>query len=180
MDTVIANCSHGILRAMSISEHPLRYLLQGPPLKDRDSTELQRFEDFLDAELTALLDFLDTLGVEKVIYADAKAEMATVLAMTGTEEAVQSKRGMLLYAISTEPTIRKRYAATDPELLQDLTSRVFPLVIPIFLRNLGQRPDAYAALLLMLTELWPEIPFVLAKEWQKKDDANEVQFYSLD
>lgn len=164
---------------MSIEEQPLRYLLQGPPLNARGAAELQRFESFLDAELGVLLDFLDTLQVEEVIHTDAKYELETVLKMSGTEEAVQSKRGLLLYAISTEPVMQRRFAETDRELLADLTSRVFPLVTPIFLRNLGQRPDAYATLLLMMTELWPESPFVFKKQWQKKEEANEVQFYTL-
>lgn len=164
---------------MSVSEHPLRYLLYGPPLNTRTTTELHKLEGFLDTELNVLLGLLDTLGVEPTIYADAKAEIKTVIAMKATEEAIQSKRGMLLYAISTEPELQKRFEATDPALLADLTSRVFPLVTPIFLRNLGQRPDSYAALLLTMTELWPESPFVFKKEWKRKEEKNEVQFCTL-
>lgn len=164
---------------MSVDKHPLRYLLLGPPLNGRGAAELKRLEDFLDVELNALLAFLDTLGVEKVIYADAKSEIATVIAMAGTEEAIQSKRAMLLYAVATEPVMQKRFESTDPELLSDLVGRIFPLVTPIFLRNLGQRPDTYAALLFVLSELWPDSAFVFTKDWKKKDETNEVQFYSL-
>jgi hypothetical protein len=79
-----------------------------------------------------------------------------------TETVVACKRAIVLFAIWRDPEIAHGFRATDAKLLDDLKRRILPLAGPIFLANLGQRPDAFVALCAVMWELWPDEKFWMA------------------
>lgn len=155
----------------------LRNLLFGAPLCDRLAHERDPTTAQLDDALRELIEMLRIEhGSENMSFRQAERELTDVLQMDGTAEgddgvatyapelldaAVACKRGVLLLGIWRDPEVAKRFCATDPALVSDLQTRVLPLVGPLFLANIGQRPDAFVAMCATMTTLWPGEPFCI-------------------
>jgi hypothetical protein len=69
--------------------------------------------------------------------------------------AIACKRGVVLYALWKEPCFKERFLESDAALMNDLCNRILPIVVPIFVANLAQRPDAFVALCATLAIMWP-------------------------
>lgn len=144
----------------------LSRLLFGSPLSDRAARGYDPAIDHLDGVVRELIELLRAEhGGENRAFKQAERELGDVLAMEGTvggrvdDAAVACKRGILLFALWRDPTVADRFRKTDAALIADLQKRVLPLVGPLFLANLGQRPDAFVALCATMTALWPGEPF---------------------
>lgn len=149
-----------LLNSMSVPPPgTLELILHGLPLSQRSDEQLKKLGASLDAFLGEALEILEGLQIEPVAWADVKKELEEIVKMSCSEEGLQCKRSLLLYAISAEPALQARFEQSDPELLADLKTRVFPLIVPVLLRNVGQRPDAFAASIVILTKLWPLTDF---------------------
>ena len=158
-----------IRECMSLPKGTLQRLLRGPPLSSRTESNLQEQASFLDGLLREVVEMLEGFEMEPLSWTDTKAEIVGIIHMPATETGLQSKRALLLYSIYSEPSLQKRFAESDPELMGDLMNRVFPLVTPVMLRNCGQRPDAFAAALSVLVELWPSTSFKFKDDWKLED-----------
>ena len=77
------------------------------------------------------------------------------------DAAIACKRAVLLFAIWRDPKLVDRFLETDGALLGDLQTRVLPLVGPLFLANIGQRPDAFVALCATIIALWSDEQFCI-------------------
>ena len=98
-------------------------------------------------------------GNDSRAFRQAEREIADVRQMPiDCPHAVACKRGIVLYALWKEHPFRERFTASDPALLADLCDRVLPLAGPLFVANLGQRPDAFVALCATLSLLWTDEP----------------------
>jgi len=155
----------------------LRNLLFGAPLCDRLSDERDPTTAELDTVLRELIEMLRVEhGGENMSFRQAERELTDVLKMDGTavgddgvaayvpelfDAAVACKRGVLLFAIWRDATIAERFCAADAALVSDLQTRVLPLVGPLFVANIGQRPDAFVAMCATMTTLWPGEPFCM-------------------
>tara|TARA_B110000858_G_C17760589_1_gene454317 strand:- start:252 stop:710 length:459 start_codon:yes stop_codon:yes gene_type:complete len=123
----------------------------------------------LDDLLAEVLQMLDAYRIDKANWYSLRSEIEIVCSMPNTEEGLQCKRCLLFYAISEESVLQERFHKSDPELMQDLISRVFPLVVPMLLRNVGQRPDTFVAMISVIVNLWGDTPFALPPLWRLKD-----------
>lgn len=144
----------------------LKRLLFGSPLSDRSADGTDPAVAYLDCILRDLIELLRTEhGQQCRAFRQSERELVDVINLYEgengefTESAVACKRGILMYAIWRNPEIAERFENTDAELLNDLKTRILPLAGPIFLANLGQRPDAFVSICAVMNELWPSEPF---------------------
>jgi hypothetical protein len=145
----------------ALPPHALRHIVFGSPFSDRgldgsfvDPMVAQHLDCMLD-DVTELLRAEH--GDASRAFRQAEHELASVRAMPiACPHAVACKRGIVLYALWKEPDFRERFRETDPALLADLCDRVLPLAGPLFVSNLGQRPDAFVALCTTLALLWTD------------------------
>jgi hypothetical protein len=144
----------------------LRRLLFGSPLSERGPDGRDPAIAYLDCVLRELIELLRAEhGDDSRAFRQAERELAGVIELDEGANAehldttVACKRGILLFALWRDPEIAKRFRATDAELLHDLQTRVLPLAGPVFLANLGQRPDGFVALCSVMHENWPNETF---------------------
>jgi hypothetical protein len=145
----------------SLPPNVLRHILFGSPFSDRgasDTTVDPAVYQHLDCFLDDVLELLRVEhGNDSRAFRQAERELADVRQMPiDCPHAVACKRGILLYALWKEEPFRERFRASDPSLLADLCGRVLPLAGPLFVANLGQRPDAFVALCATLALLWTD------------------------
>jgi len=140
----------------------MRPLLMGPPLTDRayDSTI-----DCMDAHLHGVLGLLPQVYGDNEAARQAHMEFARVLDMPRDKDGVWCRRAALLYAIAHEEELASHLARKERAVqgdhhnhtyTEDLKERVLPFVLPRFIRNSCQRPDAFSMLCTILAEMWPE------------------------
>lgn len=144
----------------------LRRLLFGSPLSERAADGADPAVKHLDGVLKELVELLRSEHTDKCrAFRQAEREILDVVAFTGEDvpaqldAAVAAKRSVLLYALWRDPEIAERFRATDAKLIDDLQSRVLPLAGPLYLANLGQRPDAFVALCDCMLTMWSGEPF---------------------
>ena len=133
----------------------LRELLLGAPLDARGdaAAATAALVDALDAELRAVLALLPQVydgATEPCLQ--AILEFKRILALPRDADGIVCRRAALLFALAREPEIAARF---DEPLARDLHDRVLPLLLPRFLRNSCQAPDAFVAGALVMAELWP-------------------------
>lgn len=155
----------------------LHCLLFGSPLSGRLAHGRDPLVAALDDVLCELIEMLRVEhGCENMAFRQAERELVDVLKMDGTAEdedgvvvnvpelldaAVACKRAVLLFAIWRDPVIVDRFIDSDGALLMDLQTRVLPLVGPLFLANIGQRPDAFVALCATIVSMWSNEQFCI-------------------
>ena len=138
----------------------LASLLFGSPLSNRNA-----FDDCvpgLDAALEDLIAFLKAEHASSRAFLSAEREIMEIVMLKGRENdeivhldaAVACKRGILLFAIWRLPEWSNSYFAGDEVVLADLQRRILPLIGPLFLANIGQRPDAFVAMVGTMHRLW--------------------------
>jgi hypothetical protein len=147
----------------ALAPHTLRNLLFGSPFSDRgsgDSAVDPAVSQHLDCFLDQVVELLrDEHGDDSRAFRQAERELADVRQMPiDCPHAVACKRGIILYALWKEASFRERFRESDAMLLDDLCTRVLPVVGPAFVANLGQRPDTFVALCAVLTLMWSEEP----------------------
>ena len=143
--------------AFAPNANVLSSLLMGTPLSARESPPNN---DALAAALDeALARAMHTLGqsVEGVgePLTQAQLEWARVAGLPSDFGGIAARRACLLFALHREPETRAWFAAREPGLVADLTSRVLPVTTPPFISGMAQSPDAYVVLTTMLLELFP-------------------------
>ena len=154
---------------------PIRHVLFGRPLSERTP-------DFMDADCKQTNELLDKLtemlmcehtdtsrvpGQSRAIL-QAQREMHTVQNYpTASPSAAFGRRALLLYGIWQEVDFvewllnERSVDDEDVDIIRNLTERVLPIAAPVYLRGLGQRPDAFVALCASMVYLWPDCAFVL-------------------
>ena len=157
----------------------LRALLFGTVVCDRPddaSACSQAVGEGLNALLAELVLLLkDEHTDESRAFRQAERELAEVQKMpSGSAHAVACKRGVVLFALWREPAFAERFRASDDALVADLTTRVLPIVAPMFLANLGQRPDTFVAMCATLCTLWAGEPLALRPGWQRSGSTAVV------
>lgn len=163
-------CVHCTRSLDAMEPGSLSRLLFGSPISVRAARGYDPAIDHLDGVVRELIEMLRAEhGDASRAFKQAERELGDVLAMEGAvdgradDAAVACKRGILLFALWRDPDVADRFRATDAALLDDLQTRVLPLVGPLFLANIGQRPDAFVALCATMTTLWPGEPFCIPR-----------------
>lgn len=156
----------------------LRRLLFGSPISERAADGSDPAVAHLDGVLRELLELLRNEHTdESRAFRQAEREITDVIGYGGEqgsehlEAAVACKRGILLYAIWRDPEIARRFRETDAELIDDLQQRVLPLAGPIFLCQIGQRPDAFVALCDCMTSMWSGEKFCMPEKAAVEDGS---------
>ena len=144
----------------------LRPLLLGPTLVERSQ---DRTLDALDAHIHAVAELLPQVYGDAEPMHQAQLALHTVANIGSDRDAVLCKRAALLFALLHEKEPVRHFAAeeraqrNDPcdehtTYAEDMRERVLPFVVPWYLRDSCQSPDAFVTLACVLAELWPGEP----------------------
>jgi hypothetical protein len=143
-------------------EGALRRLLFGAPFAERvDGVDPSLGQ--LDCLLGDIIELLRAEhGAESRAFRQAEREITDAArAQSDVGRCAAAKRGLLLFALWRDPEIARRFEASDAQLLAHLREHVLPVVGPIYLQNLGQRPDSFVFLCAVLTALWGGVPLAI-------------------
>ena len=150
----------------------LSALLRGAPLSNRAAPDAA-FEGQNAALRLALATLESELGhldaTAGAALAQTKIEWQALIAMPCDFAGVSCKRAALLFSLHHEPLLRAPFAALEPELVNDLTARVLPLVIPPFVAGMAQNPHSLVIATLTLLDSWSNEEIVRGEE---DDDGN--------
>jgi hypothetical protein len=83
-------------------------------------------------------------------------ELSRVLKLSLTERAaVQAKRAAVLYALWQEQDVQEYFRKRgEAALVDDLCTRVLPMVMPRFVANQCQVPDAAVVMVMVMHAMW--------------------------
>jgi hypothetical protein len=165
---------------------PVRFVLFGRPLSERTPDFMEEDCRLVNSLLDKLIDMLlaehsDASRVPRTSRAilQAEREMRVVQGYPASSPSASfGRRALVLYGMWQEPDFAEWLATErsvddeDAEIVRDLTERVLPVAGPVYLRGLGQRPDAFVALCATMLYLWTDCAFELYGE---DGDAKKVQ-----
>lgn len=135
----------------------LRAMLVGPPLLDTRGVYAR---EALDVHLDAIATFIRTAyPIDDVDMETALREFAEVRAMSSENEAgLACKRALLLFSMYMEDEVAEHFVATggtDGQLATDLRDRLLPRLVPGYVADMCQRPDAFVRMASVMHEMWP-------------------------
>lgn len=94
------------------------------------------------------------LGHETQPCSQALLEWRRISELPLDFDGVASRRAALLFALWREPDVQAHYRSTEPNLVDDLCTRVLPLVCPRFLANQAQSPDVLVTMVSVIQSMW--------------------------
>ena len=143
---------------MSEAETGVLYnLLFGSPLVQRVATEggdtaVAGLNPVLRGIIPVLERSLGQPGGDPL--EQATLEWKRVIGLKSDYAGVAAKRAVLLFALWREREVREHFRKSDPTLVKELEARVLPLVMPLFVRELAQTPDALVVLVYLILSMW--------------------------
>ena len=110
----------------------------------------------LDAILAGLIGVLRRELGDSEATDQAVLELGRVIKLPTTEHmAVQAKRAAVLYALWQEKDVQEHFSRRgEAALVDDLCSRVLPMVMPRFVANQCQVPDAAVVMTMVMHTMW--------------------------
>lgn len=119
----------------------------------------------LDAILKGLIDVLRRELGDSDATDQAVLELGRVIKLPLTEHmAVQAKRAAVLYALWRERDVQEHFRQRgEAALVDDLCCRVLPMVMPRFVANQCQAPDAAVVMTMVMTSMWDKEDIGAAK-----------------
>lgn len=149
----------------------LRPLLMGQSLLERDADPTLTT---LDSHIEALADLLPKVYGNSEPARQAEMEVRKLVQLSPDRDGVVCKRAALLFALLREKEPVRYFAeqegalrtpaaagtssatvASPPTFAEDMRERVLPFIVPRYIRNSCQAPDAFVTLACVLAELWP-------------------------
>lgn len=158
----------------------LHALMFGRPLLRRKDDAEQTWcpSAELDEVLTATLESLqrEYKDVDDSLH-QAVLEWSRLMTLDrGSYEGVACRRAAVLFAIAKHAPVAEHFRETDPELVDDLVHRIFPMLMPKFISTMAQQPDAMVLSCCVLHTLWKDVPIgstVVRASETLADDAEQ-------
>ena len=129
----------------------LREMLMGNALNDERNSDL--VFNALDEVILRVADFIQVVYGDDEAAENAKHEYAKITRMERNMVGLWSRRAAVLFALSRDAEVAD-HLNDDDNTAVDLRDRVLPLITPLFVRHLCQRPDHYVVSALVLSEMW--------------------------
>jgi hypothetical protein len=119
----------------------------------------------LDCILQGLMDVLRRELGDSEATDQAILELGRVIALSTKDHmSVQAKRAAVLYALWQEPDVQEHFRQRgEAALVDDLCTRVLPMVMPRFVACQCQTPDAAVVMTAVLHSMWAEEDIGAAK-----------------
>ena len=117
----------------------LREMLMGNALNDERNSDL--VFDALDEVILRVADFIQVVYGDDEAAENAKHELSKITSMDRNMVGLWSRRAAVLFAISRDVEVAD-HLNDDENTAVDLRDRVLPLITPLFVRHLCQRPKA--------------------------------------
>ena len=135
----------------------LKRILFGTPLSTREQPPFEMLA--VGEELNRVLR-----GIQNAVLTDpdggrdasmqARLEWARIVNMQSNYAGVMAKRGALVFASWTVPSVLDYWEESDPVLVRTLKEFALPLVMPSFMRGMAQCPDSLIVMLDVLCDMW--------------------------
>jgi hypothetical protein len=136
----------------------LRPLLLGPAL---DSREIDLTLMGLSKHVKGLEKMVRSIYGDSVAAVDATQELEALAALGNGAKETTCKRAALLYALYKEPEVQRYFELQEGTVgssyAKDMAERVLPFVVPRFLKQSCQAPDAFVQLCVVLADMWPDV-----------------------
>lgn len=137
------------------TEVALSDLIFGSQLHTRAGPEGDRGVYGLDPAVRGVAAVLKReLGPDDPPCSQALLEWGRISELPLDYDGVAARRAALLFALWREPDVQDHYRRSEPELVDDLCTRILPLVCPRFLANQAQSPDVLVAMVSVLWSMW--------------------------
>jgi hypothetical protein len=139
----------------------------GPPVTHRHEDPTAAA---LDLHLEAVAALLPQVYGDTDASKQAQFYFSEIQKIGDDFDGLLCKRAALLYALATEKELSTHFAECErsqrascpdpeaPSYVEDMHTRVLPLIMPRFTRNSCQTPDSFVVLANVLAELWPAEP----------------------
>ncbi len=125
----------------------LRDTLFGSPVTKRGTGGEGDRIATLNVLIQTYISMLESDHGRSVSFCQSERELYNIKKYTSNSDVGAScKRAVVLFAIWKEPDFANMFCQSDPLLVEDLRKRVLPLIGPLFVENLGQRPDSFVSL----------------------------------
>jgi len=130
--------------------------LFGTKISNRSDGDSDTAITRLDAILKGLLHVLKRELGDNEATDQAILEMSRVIKLPLTEYmAVQAKRAVVLYALWQERDVQEHFRMRgEAALVDDLCKRVLPMIMPKFVANQCQGPDAAVISTMIMHKMW--------------------------
>ena len=157
----LLSAKHRTFRSKRIQTHNLRTRMSG--LKNLIcGSSLMRSEQILN-DIDTHLDALERL-IYRVYGEDAETKLTCKelkyirFLSKDKRECMQCKRALLLFAMHNEMELAEHYYRTggrdDQNLVIDLQTRILPLLMPYYVRDLCQGPDYMVNMAIIINQMW--------------------------
>jgi hypothetical protein len=141
---------------MATVDDDLRALLLGPPLLSGEAGA-DAVCEALDRQIDrprALVQRVYPVDAVDMAVATRELQYLRDLPIDGANE-LHCKRALLLVALHMEPEFAQRFAAgAGGAMASDLCDRVLPAILPMYFRDMCQRPDVFVRMATVLHTMW--------------------------
>ena len=149
-------------------------MLLGPAMTQR--TEATDAEDLatIDGYLAAVTELLPQVYGDDEASQQAVMEFQRFQTLPADHDGLLCRRAALLFALAREPEVGAHLEAAggaSAAYARDLRERVLPFILPRYLRNSCQAPDAFVVLSCVLSELWAGEPL---GNWPQGEENGET------
>ena len=132
----------------------LSELLFGRPLSGRNANSLREACEQLDACLKGIQKLFEGEVGAGDHEVQATLEWTALIAIPPSQQACIAKRAALLVSLHTFAEVRQHFARSERELVIDLCKRVLPIVVPPFIADQCQSPEALVTTTMLLASCW--------------------------
>jgi hypothetical protein len=138
----------------------LRHLLLGPPLNRRPSdTSVSVLDAHMEGLCTLLMSTHGDTNMTRLACGDIRNVSGAVCA---PDRRAICRSALLLLGVHMEDEIAQRFETIgiplEDDFAVDMRDRVLPLLVPWYVRNMCQRPDAFVCMAAVLGTMWKDEP----------------------
>jgi len=125
----------------------LRELLLGPSLASEFSKEV------LDRGVQVVSDHIRrSYPIDSTDRKAIEIDLLYIASLDATtRQTAECKRAFVLFALHTDPEVAEHFEA---DTCRDLQTRILPILVPLYIRGMCQRPDQFVQLARVMYTMW--------------------------
>lgn len=136
----------------------LRGLLLGPPLNCRNRATMLHHTSQLNAHIEGICKMLFNIYGDTVAMKGTCVDIRNILQHNDSVKQIICERAALIFTLHMEPEISAYFTQRDggkgKRFTRRLKTRVLPLIVSQYSRNMYQSPDLFVLMACVMTEMW--------------------------